>query len=224
MYSVRAYAATQRKDWGSVILEASTCARAIAAAQPKWLRELETSTVGTGGQKDDGCDDIIGNSTSAASTSSSSSLSSSSSVLGKAGDSATITALWADLAPALVSHDDKDDDNDRNDDERADDDDDDDSNHNGNAPSFGILTTGRLIPLKLLHLLVPALRYLERCDDAKTLLKVVAVENRDAAAWCSKELNMIETLFQGKDSADAAFKRGKVNHRTLPAVSFLNVS
>ena len=223
MYSVRAYAATQRKDWGSVILEASTCARAIAAAQPKWLRELETSTVGTGGQKDDGCDDIIGNSTSAASTSSSSSLSSSSSVLGKAGDSATITALWADLAPALVSHDDKDDDNDRNDDERADDDDDD-SNHNGNAPSFGILTTGRLIPLKLLHLLVPALRYLERCDDAKTLLKVVAVENRDAAAWCSKELNMIETLFQGKDSADAAFKRGKVNHRTLPAVSFLNVS
>jgi hypothetical protein len=201
MYSVRAFAATQRKDWGSVVLEASTCAKGIAAAQPKLLRELEAKSLGVGG-KDDNADGNVIDKIIETSTPSLPS-----SALRENLDSDTMTALWADLAPALVSHSDADDDKDRGDEG---DDDDDDDNDNSNTPAFGIITAGRLIPLKLLQLLLPALRYSERCEEAKTLLKVVAVENRDAAAWCAKELNMIETLRQGKDSADAAFKRGKV--------------
>jgi hypothetical protein len=111
--------------------------------------------------------------------------------------SAAIEALRADLAPALEETNDA-------------------GGGGGGHRSrkrgggFGPLTAGRLVPLKLLQLLVPALRYCERCGDAEALLQVVAAENEDAAVWCAAEAAKIEALRQGKDSGDAAFKRGKV--------------
>ena len=83
------------------------------------------------------------------------------------------------------------------------------SSSNGGG-GFGPLTAGRLLPLKLLQLLVPALRYSERCGDAEALLKAIAAENKDAAVFCASETAKMDALRQGKDSGDAAFKRGKV--------------
>jgi hypothetical protein len=112
-------------------------------------------------------------------------------------DPSLLDVLRADLAPALAALDAE-------------------AGHSSGSSSsssggFGPLTAGRLVPLKLLQLLVPALRYCERCGDAEALLKVVAAENKDAAVWCAAEAAKIEALRQGKDSGDAAFKRGKVS-------------
>jgi len=99
------------------------------------------------------------------------------------------------------------------------------SNSGGNGGAgFGPLTAGRLLPLKLLQLLVPALRYSERCGDAEALLKTIAAENKDAAVFCASETAKIEALRQGKDSGDAAFKRGKVGVLDIIFVEFMFVS
>ena len=74
----------------------------------------------------------------------------------------------------------------------------------------GVLTCGRLLPPKLAQLLVPALRYSERTGEAEQILRVLSVEARDACGvFCDAETAKIESLRQGKDSGDAAFKRGK---------------
>jgi hypothetical protein len=191
MYAVRAAAATWRRDWPAVVAEAFACARGLAAAQPAKLRLLarrfgaDPAPAAVGTTRDALAADVP---------------SAAGSTLGPA----AIEALRADLAPAL---------------EETNDDDDAGGGGGGGGGGhrsrkrgggFGPLTAGRLVPLKLLQLLVPALRYCERCGDAEALLQVVAAENEDAAVWCAAEAAKIEALRQGKDSGDAAFKRGKV--------------
>lgn len=40
MYAVRATAAYKRRDWSAVVVEASACAKGLAAAQPSLLLKL----------------------------------------------------------------------------------------------------------------------------------------------------------------------------------------
>jgi tetratricopeptide (TPR) repeat protein len=54
-------------------------------------------------------------------------------------------------------------------------------------------------------------RYSERCGEAENLLAVISLAKKDELlnAWCVSEINKIESLRQGKESGDAAFRRGK---------------
>jgi hypothetical protein len=105
-------------------------------------------------------------------------------------DGALLEALRNDLAPALVDLDDE-----------AGSGGSHCSSHGGSdhGGGFGPMTVGRLLPLKLLQLFVPALRYSERCGDAEALLQAVAAENKDAAVWCKAETTKIDALRQVKD-------------------------
>ena len=78
---------------------------------------------------------------------------------------------------------------------------------------------------RLRQIYVPSLRYSERCDDAETVLKRMRHDHErggamgaasdgrnddgEAGLWWRLELRRIENFRQGKDSGDAAFRRGK---------------
>jgi tetratricopeptide (TPR) repeat protein len=74
---------------------------------------------------------------------------------------------------------------------------------------IGVITCGRLMTSKMGQLFVPALRYCERCDEAEAILRILGEESAEARVWVLGEVKRIEDLRQGKESGDAAFRRGK---------------
>lgn len=74
---------------------------------------------------------------------------------------------------------------------------------------IGVITCGRLMTSKMCQLFVPALRYCERCAEAEAILRILGEESTEARVWVLGEVKRIEDLRQGKESGDAAFRRGK---------------
>jgi hypothetical protein len=186
MYCVRATAHYKHRRWSQCVDECVSCARAVAQANPKLVTKLlrNASTV-LAGHLDESTLQALKDDATRPSTFKAH--------LGGGGAGSSFGGVGAAGAGSI---------------------------------GFGAVTAGRLLNAKMTQLLVPALRYSERCGEAEQILRSVAVEqapritsgggssssaggDEALVKWCVSEVGKIESLRQGKESGDAAFRRGK---------------